>query len=249
MWELRWEEGERGGGGGRGNASRLPRRPHFPYAAPAAARSGPPPPCCVLVGPAAAAAAAALAGSVRLGPARGLSPIGGRRRRGGSLVIGRWRGGRGPGTLLVALASGLMKESEAAGMRASRAPAAGRVTPFGAGVGRNRGRGEPPRRLKVQERVRISQPLWEYVVSGSDSEYGTLLILPSACHPPPCPRHGNIESQVAGREGLRDTGLLDWECDPEVRGLSIWYGRRCIRAQAIESDRSTEVLVGPWESS
>lgn len=42
-----------------------------------------PPPCCVLAGPA-ALAAAALAGSVRLvGPARGLSPIGGRRRRGG----------------------------------------------------------------------------------------------------------------------------------------------------------------------
>lgn len=33
--------------------------------------------------------------------ARGLSPIGGRRLRGGSLVIGRRRGGRGPGTLLV----------------------------------------------------------------------------------------------------------------------------------------------------
>lgn len=59
----------------------------------------------VLTRPAAVAAAAALVGSVHLiGPARGLSPIGGRRRRGGSLVIGRWRGGREPGTLLVALA-------------------------------------------------------------------------------------------------------------------------------------------------
>lgn len=98
-----------GSGRGRGSASRLWRRPHFPRAAAAVFRSGLPAAmlCFRLpaaVAAAAAAAAAVLMGSVRLvGPARGLSPIGGRRRRGGSFVIGPWRGGRGPGALLVAL--------------------------------------------------------------------------------------------------------------------------------------------------
>lgn len=94
--------GSRGGWGG---ASRPRRRPHFPRVAAAVVRSGLP--TAMLCSPwPVAVAAVALVGSVRLvGPARGLSPIGGRRRRGGgSLVIGRWRGGRGPGTLLVALA-------------------------------------------------------------------------------------------------------------------------------------------------
>lgn len=60
--------------------------------------------------------------------ARGLSPIGGRRLRGGSLVIGRRRGGRGPGTLLVtpAPAWGVMKELAAVWMLANCSGSGGR---------------------------------------------------------------------------------------------------------------------------
>lgn len=86
--------------------------------------------------------------------ARGLSPIGGRRLRGGSLVIGRRRGGRGPGTLLVtpAPAWGVMKELAAVGMLTNCSVSGGRGNhPSNARVARRlRGEAKGP---KERERV------------------------------------------------------------------------------------------------
>lgn len=110
-----------GGREGRGGASRPRRRPHFPRVAAAVVRSGLP--TAMLCSPwPAAVAAVALVGSVRLvGPARGLFPIGGRRRRGGLardwLVAGRPRTWHVIGRAGFGL--GVVRESEAVGMRAS----------------------------------------------------------------------------------------------------------------------------------
>lgn len=127
VWRYLGEEGREreGAAGSEGGASRLWRRAPFPLGPPlhlgrlcrrhVMCSPGPP-----------------LSSRLRSrGPcawACGLSPIGGRRRRGGSLVIGRRRGGRGPGTLLVTPASawGVMKELAAVGMLAAQAQAAGR---------------------------------------------------------------------------------------------------------------------------
>lgn len=122
-WARRAER--EGAAGSEGCASRLWRRSHFPLRP--LLRFGRPCRRHVMCSP-----GPPLSSRLRSrGPcawARGLSPIGGRRLRGGSLVIGRRRGGRGPGTLLVtpAPAWGVMKELAAVGMLTAQAQAAGR---------------------------------------------------------------------------------------------------------------------------